>query len=203
VTELYESLKSILKDLEQQQGQIKEVVNIIRGIADETNLLALNATIEAAGAGEYGERFGVVASEVKALANRSLTASREVNNILSYVEGQIQQASTAAGNAFKETQKTATATEESGMAMRDLAVTMYQNSQETEKIEQAIQVMTVQTKEISQATNQQSHASGQVAVTLQEVNNLAVQNAHSSEEVSNNAKNLETLTGDLSGTFKE
>lgn len=201
VTELYQNLQSILQDLKQQQGQIKEVVNIIRNISDETKLLSLNAAIEAAGAGEFGERFGVVASEVKALANRSLTASKEVNNILSYVEGRIQQAATAAETAFAETKVTVSATEDSGMAMRDLSVTMYHNSHEIERIESAIKVMTDQTKEISQATNQQSHASSQVAITLQEINHLADQNTNSSQEVSHIARNLEILSDELVTTL--
>ena len=81
--------KRVIKDisgLNDDMKEIKKIIKIILGISGQTKLLALNATIEAARAGEAGKGFGVVASEVKKLANRTKDASTVINNILNNIQ---------------------------------------------------------------------------------------------------------------------
>ena len=201
VNKLYAELQEILSDLGQRQTQIKEVVSTIRSISDETHLLSLNAAIEAAGAGEQGQRFAVVAGEVKALADRAVRASRQVNDILGQVEQRIQLAASTAESGHKEIQNALEAAQQSGDVLRELVVAIYQTGDEVDQIGQATVVMSEQSKEISSATKQQYNASTQALETLQSIGSVASQNASGSAEVTRSTRNLEELSHNLLATL--
>lgn len=87
-----EELSRVIIGISDRSGEIGRIVSVIEEIADQTNLLALNAAIEAARAGEAGRGFAVVADEVRRLAERSMTATREITNFVGSVENDTAQA---------------------------------------------------------------------------------------------------------------
>jgi methyl-accepting chemotaxis protein len=197
LNEVYGELNADLVSLGEQQGQIKEVANTIRGISEETRLLALNALIEAAGAGEYGERFGVVAGEVKSLADKAGRASQEINLILKGVEERIGRVLKVSERGQAQMQAVLELALGSGDVIRELVVNIFESSAEMEQVEQDIINMDSYTLEIQMATNQQYNASQQALETLQSIGTIAAQNASSSGEVTNSTQNLERLSHDL------
>ncbi len=92
ITKSSHEVDVIVKEIQNQMGQIRKIVNIITDIANQTNLLALNAAIEAARAGEAGRGFAVVAAEVKALAQESRSSAESISDMIQALESKSEQA---------------------------------------------------------------------------------------------------------------
>jgi methyl-accepting chemotaxis protein len=189
----YNELTALLAELFRQQAQINSLVGVIDSISDETRLLAFNAAIEAAGVGEHGERFGVVAAEIRSLAGRVNRSSAEVHQVLAELDERLQKVQTVLAKGQHETSQALDMAEKSGEVMVELAVSITHNYDHSEKIELVIRQVREQMSEISLATAQQSSSSAQVLDALQELGNVVGQNTTVSTQVSTTVRNLEKL----------
>lgn len=171
----------LMRQLARQSESIDKVVNLIQTIAEEVHLLSLNAAIEAAGAGEFGERFGVVAQEIRLLAARSKKATTEVSNFLN----QIQLSNRAALLQIQQGQAGIKLVIDTNNSMRH---NLQEMEQSTEQVGLAVEQILNLTREVSkrileikQATYQQHIASNQATIMARSVDLIAEKTAYSTE----------------------
>lgn len=155
--------------LSSQSQRVGLIMDTISALAAQTHILALNAAIESAGAGEHGQRFAVVAAEVKKLAQRSAGATREVREIISQNQAAIAAAVMATEEGLKEGDRGLLLAQQSGAA----------NAAIITEVETTAHLATA----ISLATQQQRTASEQVVLTMREMVGVTQQVATSSREM--------------------
>lgn len=178
---------SIMK-LGEQSKEIGEIVEIIDEISEQTNLLALNASIEAAGAGEQGQRFGVVAQEIRRMAQGTAQSTKRIREIIERMRKSLSSSVMIA----EEGEKAVTSGQK---VMEELAKVL-------SEIFESSQNAAPRLKEIGLMTSQQSSASEQMAKTVEEVRETAHQSSASAGEMQTSIKELETIVEQLAAHIK-
>lgn len=153
------SSSGLVQSVETESMEIGKVMDVITGIAEQTNLLALNAAIEAARAGEQGRGFAVVADEVRTLASRTQESTTEIRAVIE----RLQSGTSAASEAMKKGAETSAVT----MEMADKA------GHALSEIEQSVSSITEANFQIATAAEEQSTVSEQIEENVNMINQLA------------------------------
>ena len=199
----YARLLTTMRDLQAKNADMRLILAALSDIAAQTHLLSLNAAIEAAGAGEHGERFGVVAQEVKELAGRAATASADVVRIVSDVEATMAQSLSLAAVGYAHAQRIEEAASEAGAIIAEMRQVAGESQMQVDAIQHAARDMQHRSEMIGVATGQQSSASFSVLSSMARLDSIAGQAAEGSRTVSAAAAALEIAARRLNSTLAE
>ncbi|WP_404401023.1 methyl-accepting chemotaxis protein [Idiomarina seosinensis] len=188
LAELLQNAKTAVSNMSQATSGIKNMLDVINGIADQTNLLALNAAIEAARAGDSGRGFAVVADEVRQLASKTQESTTQIEKTVAT----LLQTSSESVHTVDRCLEQLTSTERQSKTSRQLLGSI---KEQTELLDSAIH-------EVTTALEQQSIASRDISASTQKLNNLADDHIGIADESTQAADEVAETTESLAGELK-
>jgi methyl-accepting chemotaxis protein len=191
IAERVQNSARAVESLGSRSDQIGQIVGTIEDIADQTNLLALNAAIEAARAGEQGRGFAVVADEVRALAERTTRATREIGEMIKAIQKDTKGAVIAMDEGVVEVGKGSEKASNSGTAL--------------ENILHQINAVTAQIQQVATAAEEQTATTSEISNNMQQITEVVSQTACGAHESAGEATKLSQISSDLQqivGQFK-
>ncbi|WP_432216733.1 methyl-accepting chemotaxis protein [Pseudomonas kribbensis] len=183
MTQDVQNTAQMIEGLAAQGRDIGKVLDVIRAIAEQTNLLALNAAIEAARAGEAGRGFAVVADEVRALAHRTAQSTQEIEKMVAGIQNGTGEAVESMQQSNQRTQTTLEMARAAGVAL--------------EQITQSIHQINERNLVIASASEEQAQVSREVDRNLVNIRDLATQSAAGANQTSAATHELSRLAVDL------
>lgn len=172
-----------IKRLGESSQEIGNIVEIIKGIADQTSILALNAAIQASSAGEAGKGFAVVADEVQKLAERSTNATRRIESLVTTIQGDTNEAIHSMEKSTMEVVNGADIAEQAGGALS--------------RIEEVSTTLASLIDRVSQSTRSVSERAQDVSKGMGSINEIAEKTTENVDETSDAINNLSRLSEDL------
>ncbi|KWV69476.1 Methyl-accepting chemotaxis protein McpS [Pseudomonas fluorescens] len=174
----------VIRTLDKESEAIYSIIQVIKGIADQTNLLALNAAIEAARAGEQGRGFAVVADEVRSLAGRTSASTQEIASMVGSIQQNTREAVISMEEGVAQVDKGMAVTAEVERAIREIL--------------QATLSTTELVNDISCTISEQSLASNEIAHQVERIAGMSESNSRVIGETASTTDELSSLAGKLS-----
>ena len=149
IREATDAAESVIQSLAERMQEIGAIVDVIDDVADETNLLALNAAIIAAQSGDQGRAFSVVADEIKDLADRVLTSTKEIGGLIRSLQGESQSAAQAISRGTESVQTGVDRSAEAGIALEEITTAARGSGERIEEIVTAVREQARATQHVS------------------------------------------------------
>lgn len=186
LSEHINNASQVVSGLEQESSNIGSVVDVINGIAEQTNLLALNAAIEAARAGEQGRGFAVVADEVRSLASRTQESTDDIRNMIDRLQQIALQAAQMMEKGKDQVSRSTEQTDEVLRAFNDIST--------------SVALVQDQNHQIATATEQQTIVAEDINTNLNSINALVNNTSDHANELAKEAQLLRDLSATLNKT---
>ena len=180
-----EGAANSIHELEQDSQNISTVLDVIKGIAEQTNLLALNAAIEAARAGEQGRGFAVVADEVRTLASRTQESANEINDMIEKLQSGARQAVGAMSSSREQARSAVDQAAIAGTSLRTIA--------------EAVSRIDDMSAQIASAAEQQGAVAEEVNRNIVRISELAASSTDGANQTATASHELEGLANELQG----
>lgn len=210
-------VNEVISGLNTRTESIGRILNVIDEVAEQTNLLALNAAIIAAQAGEHGKSFGVVAQEIKELADRTGTSTKEIHEIIRNLQEESQNAVLAINRGTRSVDEGAHLAGEAGSALNKILESSHQSTgriQEiarateeqtngVKRVAEAMQRVTVMVQQILHATHDQFKGSQLIIGSTEKMKEIAARVKHATQEQSVGNKQINEIVERVSKQVKE
>ncbi len=163
-----ESASEVIHELEQDSENINTVLDVIKGLAEQTNLLALNAAIEAARAGEQGRGFAVVADEVRSLAGRTQESTEEINQVIEKLQKGSRKAVQVMSQSRKEAYEVVAQAKKAGESLANISLAVERINDMSQQIAQVTEKQNITCREINNSIMDISKMSNETSVGARE-----------------------------------
>jgi methyl-accepting chemotaxis protein len=188
---------SVIKDLDRKSAEIGKIIEVITGIADQTNLLALNAAIEAARAGEHGKGFAVVADEVRKLAELSRQSASQISSLIEVIQNETHQVVEMMNKGAAEISEGTSLVEDTGRIFDEILKSIENVSSEIQEVSAISEEMSASVMQVNASIEEVTKiARGSVASTA-EIASATEEQLASMEEVSSSSASLARLAESL------
>ena len=189
LAEEIDSASQAIAKVEQDSLEIGGILDVIRDIAEQTNLLALNAAIEAARAGEQGRGFAVVADEVRTLASRTQESTQDIQSMIEKLQNQTKAAVNIMINSQKQAETNVSHAEKAGQSL--------------ETITESVNVINEMNIQIASAAEEQTAVSDEINRNVINIKDSANHTMAGAQEITDASDSLEQLSNNLSALVKK